>query len=196
MASDLGNFLLEIRAPDYELVFIMAMPVTDTPEAVRSAHIDDPFLSSRNGSNYAAQGNGGSQFDFDLDRSEPDISSAQIRERLEIQLAETERRLQETSKLGTDLVGQQKKLSDELNNVEDSLEHPEELNRRLQELEKEFNEVGEDTARVFGSRLRPQDAEEVPNGAVGGDGRVSCIVRFEAFWALIRKSSGIQLRIS
>lgn len=130
------------------------------------ADLDDPFVSAtarpqREVHRYSA-------FDaqiFNLNSSAP----SQVKRALEAHLAETERRLQEASKLGTALVQQQKELSDKLKEVEHQQQEGEigpELRQRLAELEKEYNEIGRDSARVsLGPKIRgaaQDDANSTP----------------------------------
>lgn len=78
-------------------------------------------------------------------------SPAQLKRALEAHLSETERRLQEASKIGTTLVNQQKELTEKLQEVEQQEREGEigpELRQRLAELEKECNEIGRETARA------------------------------------------------
>lgn len=77
-------------------------------------------------------------------------------------MAETERRLQEASKLGTILLKQKKELSDRLSEVraqEQDDEVAPELRQKLQELEKEVNDVSRETARAFLAKSRIPSGE-------------------------------------
>ncbi|TID14597.1 hypothetical protein E2P81_ATG08546 [Venturia nashicola] len=79
-------------------------------------------------------------------------SPSQAKRALEAHLLETERRLNEASKLGQVLIDQRKELEDKLQEVETQQQHNEitpELKKRLLELENEVNEVSRDTARAF-----------------------------------------------
>ncbi|KAI1911938.1 hypothetical protein LOZ65_006086 [Ophidiomyces ophidiicola] len=118
--------------------------------------LEDPFVSHTPVGNYS-QPHRYTSFDthfFSLNASSP----LQIKRALEAHLAETERRLQETSKLGTSLVEQQRELSEKLGEVERQQADGEigpDLRQRLQDLEKEYNEIGRETARVaLGPRMR------------------------------------------
>ncbi|KAK3078284.1 hypothetical protein LTS18_007969, partial [Coniosporium uncinatum] len=89
-------------------------------------------------------------------------SSSQAKRALEAHLAETDRRLQEASTLGTLLVQQRKELTEKLKEVRNAQEDSEvtpELRQRLAELEREFNEVGQETARVFVAKNRVPSGE-------------------------------------
>ncbi|KAL8945852.1 MAG: hypothetical protein Q9222_007666 [Ikaeria aurantiellina] len=94
-----------------------------------------------------------SSFDTGLfTENHPSSSPSHAKRALEAHLAETERRLQETSKLGTNLVEQRQKLSARLREVEVQQNQHElrpELRQRLIEIEKEYNEVGRESARAF-----------------------------------------------
>lgn len=91
-------------------------------------------------------------------------SPAQMKRVLEAHLAETNNRLQEASKLGTDLIEQQQKISrklDELGNEDDSGEINEELRAKLADLEREYHNLGRDTARaVLASKARISSGED------------------------------------
>ncbi|KAF2093411.1 hypothetical protein NA57DRAFT_14253, partial [Rhizodiscina lignyota] len=79
-------------------------------------------------------------------------SPAQARRALEAHLAETERRLQEASQLGSALVRQRSELAEKLKEVQahdDEHDIGPDLRQKLVDLEKEFNEVGKETARAF-----------------------------------------------
>lgn len=96
-------------------------------------------------------------------------SPMQTKRALQAHLAETTRRLQETSHLGNALVQQRKELEDKLVEVENQQEDTDigpELRQRLSELEKEFNEVGRETARSFLPKSRvPSGETDITNGA-------------------------------
>jgi len=105
----------------------------------------------------------------------PSSSPAQAKKALEAHLAETDRRLQETSKLGTTLVQQRQSLSNRLREVaaqgEDSKIGPE-LRQKLVEIEREYNEVGRQSAKAF-LGPRSDTPGEVSNAPFALDGRVS-----------------------
>ena len=91
-------------------------------------------------------------------------------------MKETDRRLQEASKLGTALVQQRKELSARLIEVEQQQGEQEiqpELRQKLIEVEKEYNEIGRDSARAFlAPKSRVQGSEDGSNGHVTMDARV------------------------
>ncbi|PWY72922.1 putative nuclear migration protein [Aspergillus heteromorphus CBS 117.55] len=112
--------------------------------------IEDPFVSNLEGA-VPRESHRYSSFDtqlFSLDAASP----AQAKRALEAHLAETERRLEEAGKLGTALIQQQKELEDKLKEVEQQQEVGQigpELRRKLADLEREYNEIGRETARAF-----------------------------------------------
>jgi hypothetical protein len=100
-------------------------------------------------------------------------SPSQAKRALEAHLAETERRLQEASKLGTALVQQQKELTEKLKEVDEQQDDGEigpDLRRKLVDLEKEYNEVGRESARAF---LAPKRLVSGGDGTPAVDLRVS-----------------------
>ncbi|KAJ4293999.1 hypothetical protein N0V90_007688 [Kalmusia sp. IMI 367209] len=118
----------------------------------------DPFVTSSQDAQrqrYSAFDN--SQFSLYLNGS-----PAQAKRALQAHLAETTRRLQETSHLGNALVHQRKELEDRLKEVaqqEEASDIGPELRQKLAELEKEFNEVGRETARAFLPKSRVPSGE-------------------------------------
>jgi len=137
---------------------------------------DDPFLTtpSRNKHPHPHRF---SSFDTQLFAlNHPSSSPSQAKRALEAHLAETERRLQDASKLGTALVQQRKDLSDRLTEVElqqDEGEIGPELRQKLIDIEKEYNEVGRESARAgLGPKSRVGSSEESANSVLSGDGRV------------------------
>ncbi|KAG5205333.1 Anucleate primary sterigmata protein A [Trichophyton interdigitale] len=93
-------------------------------------------------------------------------SPSQLKRALEIHLAETDRRLEETSRLGTALVRQQQELADKLKEVEQQEDEGEigpELREKLLALERDYNEVGRESARTtFGAKPRLLAPEDTP----------------------------------
>lgn len=90
-------------------------------------------------------------------------------------MAETDRRIQETSKLGTTLVQQRVNLAQRLRDVgsqEEEAHISPELRQKLVEIEREYNEVGRQSARAF---LGPKSeaAGEGSNAPFALDGRAS-----------------------
>ena len=102
-------------------------------------------------------------------------SPAQAKRALEAHMAETDRRIQETSKLGTTLVQQRVNLAQRLQDLgsqEEEAHISPELRQKLVEIEREYNEVGRQSARAF---LGPKSeaAKEGSNTPFALDGRVS-----------------------
>jgi len=126
--------------------------------AVDDRNGSDPFLASSNDAHrqrYSAFDN--SQFSLYLNGS-----PAQAKRALQAHLSETTRRLQETSQLGNSLVQQRKELEERLKDVDKHEEDTDigpELRSKLAELEKEFNEVGRETARAFLPKSRVPSGE-------------------------------------
>jgi hypothetical protein len=126
--------------------------------AMDSHNAHDPFVTDSHDvhrQRYAAFDN--SQFSLYLNGS-----PGQAKRALQAHLAETTRRLQETSHLGNSLVQQRKELEDKLQEVEQQQQDNDigpELRQRLAELEKEFNDVGRETARAFLPKSRAASGE-------------------------------------
>jgi hypothetical protein len=133
--------------------------------AVDNRNGSDPFVTSSHDPHrqrYAAFDN--SQFSLYLNGS-----PVQAKRALQAHLSETTRRLQETSHLGNALVQQRRELEEKLQEVEQQQQESDigpELRQRLAELEKEFNEVGRETARAFLPKSRAASGEtDVGGGA-------------------------------
>ena len=115
------------------------------------AMMEDPFVSNAGQPAGPRESHRYSSFDtqlFSLNASSP----AQAKRALEAHLAETERRLEEASKLGTALIDQQRELSEQLKEVEQQQDEGEmgpELRKKLADLEREYTEIGRETARAF-----------------------------------------------
>ncbi|EKG21620.1 hypothetical protein MPH_01054 [Macrophomina phaseolina MS6] len=135
------------------------MPTTAaSPPKVVAVDVDesDPFVSPA-ASNTSDSRRRYAGFDNQLFSIYAEGSPSQAKRALEAHLAETERRLQEASQLGTILVQQRKELSDRLKDIaqqQDATEIGPDLRAKLVELEREFNEVGKDTARAFIPKTR------------------------------------------
>jgi hypothetical protein len=109
--------------------------------------------------------------------NQPTSSPTQAKRALEAHLAETERRLEETSRLGTALVQQRKRLSERLRDVETQPTDGEigpELRQKLIDVEKEYNEVGRASARVFlAPKVDGSGSRDSMNSPFALDGKVS-----------------------
>ena len=104
-------------------------------------------------------------------------SPSQAKRALEAHLKDTDRRIQDASKLGTTLVQQRKDLAARLKDVEQvkqDNEVPEDLRKKLADLEKEYNEMGKESARAFlpKARVSSTGVESTPS-AFTGSGRES-----------------------
>ncbi|KAI9793712.1 MAG: hypothetical protein M1816_007607 [Peltula sp. TS41687] len=128
---------------------------------------DDPFYSPSPPSNHYSR-----RFaNFDSQRFDisPSTSPAQAKRALEAHLAETNKRIQDASKLGTNLVQQRENLSKRLKEVEQQQADREigpELRQKLIDFEAEYNEVVRESARAFlGPRSRLAQAEDGSRGA-------------------------------
>ena len=117
-----------------------------------------------------------SSFDTQLFVQNSQTSSpSQAKRALEAHLAETDRRLQEASRLGTTLVQQRKNLGERLREVEKHQADEEigpELRQKLVDIEKEYTEVSRESVRAF---LGPKHADsgDASNAPFALDGRVS-----------------------
>ena len=116
----------------------------------------------------------------------PSSSPAQAKRALEAHMAETDRRIQETSKLGTTLVQQRINLAQRLQDLgsqEEEAQISPELRQKLVEIEREYNEIGRQSARAF---LGPKSeaAEEGANAPFALGGKASFIPCSSAFCVL------------
>ncbi|CAD6443887.1 6d2f186a-f94d-43d3-bc16-ecc1343bab63 [Sclerotinia trifoliorum] len=123
-----------------------------------SSSSNDPFLSPPS----VLSGHRFSHFDKQLFALGPSTSPEQAKRALEAHLAETERRIQEASNLGTTLLQQRKDLGERLKEVEKQQSEGDitpELRQKLVDIEKEYNEVGRETARAFLPKSRVPSSE-------------------------------------
>lgn len=109
----------------------------------------------------------------------PSSSPAQAKKALEAHLAETDRRIQETSKLGTTLVQQRVNLSNRLRDVntqEQDAKIGPELRQKLVDIEREYNDVGRQSAKAFlGPKSDTQGPGDASNAPFALDGRVRSV---------------------
>ncbi|PHH71001.1 hypothetical protein CDD80_5603 [Ophiocordyceps camponoti-rufipedis] len=106
--------------------------------------------------------------------SDSDSSPTQARRALEAHLADTDRRLDEAGKLGTALVSQRKALAAQLHELEklqDEGEIGPELRGKLVEIEREYNDVARESARVFLPKQRVPSNETNPGSPYVPEGR-------------------------
>lgn len=137
---------------------------------------DDPFVNGTDQAQPRAS-HRYSSFDTQLfSLNHPTSSPSQAKRALEAHLTETDKRLQEASRLGTALVQQRKDLADRLEEVKQQQGEREigpELRQKLLEIEKEYNELGRDSARAFlAPKSRNVSAEEGTAGSAALDARV------------------------
>jgi hypothetical protein len=152
------------------------LPLSDTNIDRPNTEDQDPFRTTPKAQHphphrYSA-------FDTELFAlNHPSSSPTQAKRALEAHLAETERRLQETSRLGTALVQQRKRLSERLVDVETQQTDGEigpELRQKLIDIEKEYNEVGRASARVFlGPKADGAGSRDSLHSPFALDGKVS-----------------------
>ena len=128
---------------------------------------DDPFTTSSTQAPRSYQQRY-SSFDpqgFTLDH--PSSSPAQAKRALEAHIVETDRRLQETSKLGAVLIQQRKDLNDRLQDVEMHCSQGEigpDLRQKLINLEKEYHDAGRGNTRAsIASKSRLRNPDEASN---------------------------------
>ncbi|OQE40003.1 hypothetical protein PENCOP_c006G06876 [Penicillium coprophilum] len=137
---------MPFEAPDSQIM------TASNAEATGSfASMEDPFIANSGRPAASRDSHRNSSFDtqlYSLNASSP----AQAKRALEAHLVETERRLEEASRLGTALIDQQRQLSEQLKEVEQQQNEGEigpDLRRKLADLEKEYNEIGRESARAF-----------------------------------------------
>ncbi|KAL7791943.1 PH domain-containing protein [Trichoderma ceciliae] len=120
---------------------------------------NDPFLSA---SSTASSHLRFSDFDQELFAAGPGSDPRQAKRALEAHLAETDRRLDEAGKIGTALVSQRKALAEQLQEI-DKLQAEEELapelRKKLVDIEKDYNDLARESARVFLPKQRVASSE-------------------------------------
>ena len=129
---------------------------------------EDPFTSTSAQAQRPPQ-HRYSSFDTQLfSMNQSSSSPTQAKRALEAHLAETDRRLQEASKLGIALVQQRKDISERLKEVESKQGESQigpELRQKLIEVEREYLEVGRESARAFlAPKPRLPNSDETFNG--------------------------------
>jgi len=135
---------------------------------------NDPFTSPSGGPSHHRYSN----FDNQLFALGPGVSADQAKRALEAHLAETERRMEEAGKLGTALLQQRQELTDRLKEVEQIHADGDvgtELKKKLVEIEKDYNDVAKESARIFLPKQRVPSNESTgsPFPPEGKGGRVS-----------------------
>lgn len=124
---------------------------------------DDPFLSPGHASSgphrYASFDN--NQLVSLYNSSSP----SQAKRALEAHMKDTDRRIQEASRLGQSLLKQRKELNERLKDIEHEKDENEigpELQKKLSELEKEYTQVGRESVRNFLPKNRIQSGDFGP----------------------------------
>lgn len=116
-------------------------------------------------------------------------SPAQAKCALEAHILETDRRLQETSRLGTALIQQRKDLNDRLKEVEMQYSQGEigpELRQKIISLEKEFHEAGRGNTRAsIALKPRLRNPDEPSNGSYGQGFNVGYLMQYLIPFSLI-----------
>lgn len=148
------------------------------PGAVPTNAQQDPFTNSPSAQVHPSAPLRYAAFDNEQFSLYSSNSPSSARRALEAHLKDTDRRIQDASKLGSTLVQQRRDLASKLKEVEQMQqdgEVPDDLRNRLAELEREYNEIGQDTARAFLPRGRVASEQGGPDGGsvISGSGRES-----------------------
>ena len=109
----------------------------------------------------------------------PAPSAAQAKKTLEEHLAETDRRIQETSKLGTTLVQQRSTISQRIRDVDSQVQGNQitpELREKLSQVEKEYQDVGRQSIKSIEGPRSGSPAVGESSNALRVDGRVRRIL--------------------
>lgn len=141
----------------------------DQPLSAAHYESQDPFATSSSSLHTRF-----SHFDDQLFALGPNTSPEQAKRALSAHLAETERRITEAGRLGNHLVQQRKDLADRLKEVEQHQNDEDitpELRQKLVEIEREYNEVGRESARAFLPKSRVS-SNELPGSPFAGDNKV------------------------
>ncbi|KAK0871881.1 hypothetical protein LTS02_001678 [Friedmanniomyces endolithicus] len=124
----------------------MATIANPPPGAIPTNGASDPFVGPGSGPlRYAS-------FEPDQFSSYTSNSPSHAKRALEAHLKDTDRRIQDASRLGTTLLQQRKDISarlEDVKQVQQDNEVPADLRKKLAELEREYNEVGKESARAF-----------------------------------------------
>ncbi|KAK2601541.1 hypothetical protein QQS21_004926 [Conoideocrella luteorostrata] len=144
----------------------------DLPAPGNGDATNDPFVTNSTASAHHRFSN----FDQELFAAGPGSSPTQAKRALEAHLAETDRRLDEAGKLGTALVSQRKLLAEQLQEVQKLQNEGDlgpDLRKKLVEIEREYNDLARESARVFLPKQRVPSNEAhsgspfVPEGRSG-----------------------------
>lgn len=157
------------------------MATANLPPGAVPTNAQDPFTS--NSSNPPTQAHPAAPlryaaFDNEQFSLYSTKSPSSARRALEAHLKDTDRRIQDASRLGSTLVQQRRDLAAKLQEVEQMQqdgEVPDDLRNRLAELEREYNEIGQDTARAFlpRGRIASETAGPDASSVISGSGRES-----------------------
>jgi hypothetical protein len=152
----------------------MATTANPLPGATPANGMTDPFTTAN--ANPAAMRF--APFDTEQFSLYSTSSPSQAKRALEAHLKDTDRRLQDASRLGNTLVQQRKDLAarlKDLEQVQQEDEVPPELRTKLAELEREYNEIGKESARAFlpKSRVSSMGEPTATPAALTGSGRES-----------------------
>ena len=153
----------------------MATTANLPPGATPANGVNDPFSGAPLTSSAAMRF---APFDTEQFSLYSSNSPSQAKRALEAHLKDTDRRIQDASRLGTTLVQQRKDLAARLKDVEQvgqDNEVPADLRKKLVDLEKEYNEIGKESARAFLPKTRVTSTGDVPGtpSAFTGSGRES-----------------------
>lgn len=154
------------------------MATANLPPGAVPTNAHDPFTNSPSAQSHPAGPLRYAAFDNEQFSLYSSNSPSSARRALEAHLRDTDRRIQDASRLGSTLVQQRKDLSSKLKEVEQMQqdgEVPDDLRNRLAELEREYNEIGQDTARAFLPRGRIASEAGGPDASsvISGSGRES-----------------------
>lgn len=147
----------------------MEQPSLAPPRGDPTSESSDPFAAT------APSHHRFSHFDDQLFALGPNTSPEQAKRALSAHLAETERRISEAGRLGNYLVQQRKDLADRLKEVEQQQSDGDitpELRQKLVEIEREYNEVGRESARAFLPKSRVS-SNELAGSPFAGDTKVT-----------------------
>lgn len=125
----------------------------------RTMPVEDPFISPHASDTQRLRYSGFDGHQFSLHANG---SPSQIKRALEAHLAETDRRLEDASQIGSVLVKQRQDLAERLREVDTATngdEIPPELRAKVAELEREVAEISRETARIFVPKTRISSSE-------------------------------------
>ncbi|KAI9723531.1 MAG: hypothetical protein M1828_004127 [Chrysothrix sp. TS-e1954] len=103
-----------------------------------------------------------SSYDADLQSSYAEGSPSQAKRTLEAHISDTDRRIRDASKLGTTLLDQRQRLKDRLKDIDQQQGNEEigaDLKKKLVDLEKEYNEVGKESAKALLPKYQTSDGK-------------------------------------